>query len=35
MAWHRINGDTIRSDLARTAQWLPQAIGVTFLVMAW
>jgi hypothetical protein len=28
---HRINGDMVRSDLARTAQWLPQVVGVTFL----
>jgi len=30
-AWHRINGDIVRSDLARAAQWLPQVVGVTFL----
>ena len=31
-AWHRINGDIVRSDLARAAQWLPQVVGVIFLV---
>ena len=30
-AWHRINGDMVRSDLAQAAQWLPQVVGVTFL----
>jgi hypothetical protein len=30
-AWHRINGDMVRSNLARAAQWLPQIVGVTFL----
>ena len=30
-AWHRINGDIVRSDLARVAQLLPQIVGVTFL----
>ena len=29
--WHRINGDLVRSGLARAAQWLPQVVGVTFL----
>ena len=30
-AWHRINGDMVRSDLAQAAQWHPQVVGVTFL----
>ena len=30
-AWHRINGDMVRSDLARAAQCLPQVVDVTFL----
>jgi hypothetical protein len=30
-AWHRINGETVSTDLAGTARLLPRVVGVTFL----